>query len=204
MVDNASNATPPAFARGPNPSTRKSRMPPPPPKRIDSQVASQLPVRPADYGYDRWTHYVAELSDSDGEEGKKKKRADEEKQKKLNRTDPAAFVAEEDFDNEYYSEDEAAEDVRDEYRSVAEEEAELVATEMDRVYKNGIEWRHNADKDFILHIRLSEIRPPIWRRVRVPADTTLDDLHDKILIPIFSFSRNYHVRFALLLAAYNF
>ncbi|RKP21263.1 hypothetical protein ROZALSC1DRAFT_20666 [Rozella allomycis CSF55] len=45
---------------------------------------------------------------------------------------------------------------------------------------------------YVLHIRICEIRPAIWRRVRVPAAISLSMLHDRILGPVLGWCRNYH------------
>lgn len=38
----------------------------------------------------------------------------------------------------------------------------------------------NVDTIYVIRITLSHTKPPIWRRVAVPADFTLDRLHEVI------------------------
>ncbi len=47
-------------------------------------------------------------------------------------------------------------------------------------------------KSYIVKIYMSYIHPRIWRRVRLPASTTLDVFHDKIIAPVMGWVRNYH------------
>ncbi len=43
---------------------------------------------------------------------------------------------------------------------------------------------HDADHVYQLKIGLTRLRPPVWRRVLVPADTTLGELHEIIQIAL--------------------
>jgi hypothetical protein len=71
------------------------------------------------------------------------------------------------------------------------EENDLIAEEMGRLCSTSIKSEF-CEKDAILHLRMFECRPAIWRRVRVPANITLDVLHDKVLVPLMGWIRNYH------------
>jgi hypothetical protein len=50
----------------------------------------------------------------------------------------------------------------------------------------------NIDKSYILKVELMNVTPMIWRRVRVPANITLNLLHDKVLAPAMGWVRDYH------------
>eukprot|EP01083_Nonionella_stella_P136530 415478_1 len=47
-------------------------------------------------------------------------------------------------------------------------------------------------KHFVLFVRVKVVRPPIWRRIRVPANMSLNMFHDKVLSPLFGYKRNVH------------
>ena len=50
-----------------------------------------------------------------------------------------------------------------------------------------------ALQDYIIHISLVGIVPPVWRRVRVPANINLSVLSDKVILPVMGWARNRHV-----------
>jgi hypothetical protein len=44
----------------------------------------------------------------------------------------------------------------------------------------------------VLKVQLCNIRPYIWRRIRVPAMISLRDFQDKVLSPVIGWCRGYH------------
>eukprot|EP01083_Nonionella_stella_P098829 277997_1 len=53
-------------------------------------------------------------------------------------------------------------------------------------------FEHLLEKDLVLFVRMRVVRPPIWRRVRVPAKMDLYTFHDKVLCPLFGYFKSYH------------
>ncbi|KAK9813589.1 hypothetical protein WJX73_008847 [Symbiochloris irregularis] len=51
---------------------------------------------------------------------------------------------------------------------------------------------HLFRQDMILDIELEDIKPRTWRRFQVSGGITLTTLHDKVLVPLMGFVRNYH------------